>query len=50
MRYLQSVRRIALNRWLVVVYKEVDTDDGFVVTAYQTSRIKPEGIIWRKKI
>lgn len=44
-----AVRRIRLNRWLVVVYKEISEEDGFIVTAYQTSKIKKEDIIWRKK-
>ena len=46
---LLAIKRIKMNRWLVVVYKEIDDDDGFVVTAYQTSKIKLGGVLWRKK-
>jgi hypothetical protein len=42
----------AINKWhyLVVVYKELRKMDGFVITAYITSKIKKGLIIWRKRI
>jgi len=39
------------DRTLVVVYKELARDDGFVVTAFFTSqpeRIQRRGVVWRK--
>ena len=34
---LLAVRAIETNAWLVVVYREI-SDDGFIVTAFRTSR------------
>jgi hypothetical protein len=38
---------------MVVVYREVNTGDGFVITAFQTSRveqiIKSRKIVWNKQ-
>ena len=40
------------NKHLVVIYKEVDIEDGFVITAFITSQIskvkKDRKIIWKK--
>jgi len=48
---------IALRQWegvkfLAVVYKEVSESDGFIVTAYVTSKIKLERevIVWERQI
>ncbi len=35
---LLAVRRLETGKALVVVYKEVSSDDGFVITAFWTSR------------
>ncbi len=39
------------NRFLAVIYKELSKEDGFVITAYFTSKIKleKEEIVWQKK-
>jgi len=44
---LQEIKR---NKFLAVVYKEFD-DDGFIITAYFTSKLKleREEILWKKK-
>jgi len=51
-----SQARIALkesgeNRFLAVVYKETSKDDGFIITAYFTSKIKLERevIVWQQQ-
>ena len=41
--------RIKNDLYLSVIYKEVSKSDGFVITAYFTSAIKKEAIIWRKE-
>ena len=37
-RELLAMREIGPARWLVIVYRELDSD-GFIITAYSTSRI-----------
>ena len=37
---LIAVRKIETDKHLVVVYKEISHDDGFVITAFLTKRIK----------
>lgn len=41
------------NKHIVVMYREVNADDGFVITAFLTSEIdrvrKDRKIIWKKK-
>ncbi len=39
------------NRYLVVIYKEVSDKDGFIITAYFTSKInlEREVIIWQQQ-
>ena len=48
---LIALKKIAKNRFLAVVYREVSTKDGFVITAYFTSKLKlqKEVIVWQKK-
>lgn len=39
------------SRYLVVAYKELNIEDGFIITAYKTSKIDKivkRGIIWKK--
>lgn len=44
-----AIRIIRLNKYLAVVYKEISQDDGFMITAYFTSKIKLENevILWQ---
>jgi hypothetical protein len=44
---LLAVKGYGRGRYLVVVYKELSSHDGFIITAYFTSR--PKGaIVWRR--
>jgi hypothetical protein len=46
---LKATRNLARGRWLVVVYRELSTTDGFVITSY-ILQTKPKGeIIWRRQ-
>ena len=36
---LKAVKGYGRNRYLIVVYRELTGDDGFVITAYFASRI-----------
>jgi len=46
---LKAVRSLGKRRWLVVIYREVSRDDGFVITAYLLDT-RPKGkIVWRRK-
>lgn len=33
--------------WLVVVYRETSTSDGFILTAYQARYLREEEVVWR---
>lgn len=46
---LITLRKIKEGLYLAVVYKEISKNDGFIITAYFTSKIKKEAIIWQKK-
>lgn len=43
-----AARELAIDKYLVVVYKEVNNSDGFVITAFLTSKVKQ--LEWRRKI
>lgn len=34
-----AIRRIDLRKHIVVVYREIDPDDGFIITAWRTSKV-----------
>ncbi|MBM3239960.1 hypothetical protein FJZ31_27050 [Candidatus Poribacteria bacterium] len=44
---LIAIRGISRNRYLAVIYKEISSNDGFVITAYFTSKIDRRKIIWQ---
>ena len=48
---LIALDEIEKGKFLAVVYKEITKEDGFIITSYFTSKIKPEkeAIVWRKK-
>jgi hypothetical protein len=48
---LVALKSIGRKKFIVVVYKEVGKKDGFVITAFLTSkvRIEKEVILWQKK-
>lgn len=40
------------SKYLIVIYREIDKKDGFVITAFATykiNQIKKRGIVWSKK-
>jgi hypothetical protein len=44
---LKAIRNMARNKWLVVIYKELSSNDGFIITAYFLEA-KPKGeIVWQ---
>lgn len=48
---LVALRHVDRNKFLAVVYKEVSNSDGFIITAYFTSKIKLERevIVWKRQ-
>src|SRR5438477_5430673 len=44
---LRAVKGYGRNRHLVVLYRELSADDGFVITAYFVRKIDRRSIIWR---
>ncbi len=46
---LIAVREVKEGYCLCVVYKELAENDGFIITAYKSSKIKKEAIVWQKK-
>jgi hypothetical protein len=46
---LIAVRSAGRDRYLGVIYKELGNDDGFVISAYFTSRINRRKVIWRRE-
>ncbi|HQQ00640.1 MAG TPA: hypothetical protein PLY86_19475 [bacterium] len=43
---LKAARNLGSRKWIVVVYREISKDDGFVITAYLLGT-KPKGeVIW----
>lgn len=47
-----AARRVEGGKALIVVYRERAAQDGFVITAYLTSRLKSlmkRGVIWQKE-
>lgn len=45
---LIALKEVARKTYLAVIYKEQGRNDGFVITAYFTSRIARRLIRWRK--
>jgi len=45
-----GVRQVKEKHYLNVIYKEISVQDGFIITAYRSSRINEEAIIWQKKL
>lgn len=46
-----ALKKVTRTKYLAVVYKEVNREDGFVITAYFTSKLdlEREVILWQKK-
>lgn len=49
---LIALKKIIKTKFLAVVYREVSREDGFVITAYFTSKLnlEREVIRWQKKL
>lgn len=41
-------RTLRPGRWICAAAKQVDNDEGFLVTAYPTDAIKQGEIVWRR--
>lgn len=48
---LIALREFSEGRFLSVVYKEITKSDGFIITAYFTSKFRPEKgvIVWQQQ-
>ena len=46
---LIAIRGVARQLYLSVPYKELKPDDGFILSAYFTTRINRKQIIWRRE-
>lgn len=46
---LIAVKGVASRKYLAVVYKEVTAEDGFIITAYFTTRISRRLVQWPKR-
>jgi len=44
---LKAVKGYGRNRYLVVVYREFSTTDGFIITAYFARTINRRKVVWR---
>jgi len=45
---LIAVRGASRDLYLAVVYRQLSDDDGFIITAYLTSRVDRRKIIWNR--
>ena len=45
---LKAVKNYGANRYMIVIYREVSRNDGFVITAYFVRRVPGEKVIWRR--
>src|SRR5947209_8477316 len=43
---LKAVKAYGRNRYLVVVYRELSSDDGFIITAYFVRNIRRRKVRW----
>jgi hypothetical protein len=44
---LKAVKAYGRNRFLVVIYLEVSSHDGFVITAFFVRKINRRNVVWR---
>ena len=51
-KVLIAIKHFTRARFLAVVYREISREDGFVITAYFTSKLnlEKEVILWQKKL
>ena len=43
-----ACRGYGKSRYLMVIYRETSSRDGFVITAYFTSKLDKHRVVWRK--
>ncbi|MCL4868317.1 MAG: hypothetical protein KJ063_05065 [Anaerolineae bacterium] len=43
-----AIKNYGRNRYLAIIYRELSQDDGFVISAYFTSKVDRKKAIWRK--
>jgi hypothetical protein len=48
-RSLVAVRGAGRNNHLAVVYRQLSADDGFIITAYFTSKVERSKVLWKAK-
>lgn len=46
---LIAARGYGRRRYLMVVYRQVSADDGFIITAYFTTRIDRKKVVWKRQ-
>ncbi|MFZ4658195.1 MAG: hypothetical protein ACOYNY_14360 [Caldilineaceae bacterium] len=46
---LVAVRNYGHRRYLTVIYREVDADDGFIITAFFTDQIDRKKALWKQQ-
>jgi hypothetical protein len=46
---LIAARSYGRKRYLMVVYRQVSADDGFVITAYFTTKMDRKKAIWKRQ-
>lgn len=44
---LKAVKGYGRSRYLVVIYREIDAEDGFVITAYFVRKIDRRKVVWQ---
>ena len=45
---LKATRNIGKDKWLVVIYRELSREDGFVITAYFLDEKPKGGVVWKR--
>ncbi|MBC7234020.1 MAG: hypothetical protein H5T68_12355 [Chloroflexi bacterium] len=45
---LIATRSYGHERYLMVVYREISAEDGFIITAYFTSKVERKKAIWKR--
>ncbi len=44
---LKATRNTGKGKWLVVIYREVSNEDGFIITAYFLHEKPKGGVLWK---
>jgi len=45
---LKATKNMGKRKWLVVIYRELSKEDGFVITAYFLDEKPKGGVIWKR--